>query len=217
MTTIALSPNQPIKLRPADEDHQYSLRVLDSLDGNLVVRVPPDLADAPVPDSVELAFGYRNQYWHGEARVEAVFDRWWFLAQPTEADCQAVQRRSFVRIAFDDALVAIPTNPLGEPMGEPRRAQLANLSAGGCLAHMPADLQPGDHLLLLLSLPNMPVSPVISGVVRRGEETDSGVWYGVRFESLGDREQEELARFVASYIQDKLREGVDVTQPEAGV
>ena len=86
-------------------------------------------------------------------------------------------------------------------------AELSNLSAGGCLAELPGNLESGDHLLILLSLPNMPVNPIISRVVRKGAPGEKGVCYGIRFESLDDNSQEELAHFVASYIKQKLREG----------
>jgi PilZ domain len=214
MSNITLPPNQPLKLRPKGEKAQYTLKVLDSAGEHLVVRTTPQLAAGPVPDTVELSFGYGNQFWRGTVHVEAVFERWWFLSQPRMAECRAEQRRSFVRIAFEDTMVVIPTNPLGEPIGAPRPAKVANLSAGGCLAHMPADLEPGDHVLMLLTLPEMPANPVIGGVVRRGDITDDGAWYGVRFESLDDTEREDVARFVAGYIKAKLREGIDVTQPE---
>ena len=214
MTTVALLPNQSIKLRLPDDPCQFSLKVLDTQGHTLVVRVPQALADLPDPDEVELSFGYRNYYWQGAAHVKATFDSWWFLEPPREDRCEAVQRRAFVRIAFQDTLVAIPTSPLGEPMGEPRRATISNLSAGGCLVQTNLELEAGDHLILLLALPGMPVNPVISAVVRRGPSSEQGIWYGIRFESLSDRSQEELAHFVTAYIKDRLREGVDVTQPE---
>lgn len=214
MTTVALLPNQPIKLRLPDDPVQFNLRVLDAQGHTLVVRVPESLAALDDPDEVELSFGYRNHYWQGAAQVKAVFDRWWFLAPPDEGRCQAVQRRSFVRVSFQDTLVAIPTSPLGEPLGDPATVTIANLSAGGCLVQMPIDLAVGDHILLVLALPGMPINPVFSAIVRKGASGDGGTWYGVRFESLDDRSQEELVHFVTGYIKERLREGLDVTQPE---
>lgn len=214
MTTVALLPNQPIKLRMRDERVQFNLRVLDTQGHTLVVRVPEALAAMDDPDEVELSFGYRNHYWQGAAQVKATYDRWWFLEPPDEDRCEATQRRSFVRISFQDTLVAIPTTPLGEPLGVPATVSIANLSGGGCLVQAPMALDVGDHLLLLLALPGMPVNPVFSAVVRKGQAGEGGAWYGVRFESLDDRSQEELVHFVTSYIKDRLREGLDVTQPE---
>jgi hypothetical protein len=214
MPTVNLLPNQQIKLRVPTLAHEYNMRVLDTQGETWVLRVPENVAETDEPGEVEVAFGYRNVYLRGPAHVKAAYERWWFLLPPDEADCRAYQRRSFVRIAFIDTLVAIPTNALGEPIADPVRADIQNLSAGGCLALLPSHLQTGDLLLILLALPGMPVNPIISRVVRKGERADGGTWFGIRFESLDDRSQEELAHFVASYIKQKLREGLDVTQPE---
>jgi hypothetical protein len=217
MTTVSLLPNQQIKLSIPGHPHEFNMRVLDTQGETVVLRVPEGLKDVGDPDEVELGFGYRSFYLRGPARVKAHYERWWFVLPPIETDCKATQRRDFVRVSFSDTLVAIPTNPLGEPVGSPVRAEVSDLSAGGCLALMPKGLATGDHLLILLALPGMPVNPIISRIVRTGEPGEGGVWYGVRFESLDDRSQEELAHFVAGYIKEKLREGVDVTRKEAGV
>lgn len=215
MPSVNLLPNQQIKLRVPELAHEFNLRVLDTQGDTWVLRVPEAVSELVDPDEVEVAFGHRNVYLRGPSRVKAAYERWWFLLPPDEADCRAYQRRSFVRIAFIDTLVAIPTNALGEPIAEPVRADIQNLSAGGCLALLPGHLETGDHLLIVLALPGMPVNPIISRVVRKGEKDEGGTWFGIRFESLDDRSQEELAHFVASYIKQKLREGLDVTQPEA--
>ena len=72
----------------------------------------------------------------------------------------------------------------------------------------------GDHVLIVLSLPGMPINPIISRVVRRDQPTEQGTGYGLRFESIDERYQDEIAHFIAGYIQAKLADGVDVTQLE---
>jgi c-di-GMP-binding flagellar brake protein YcgR len=68
--------------------------------------------------------------------------------------------------------------------------------------------------LIVLAIPNMPVTPIISRVVRRDATTEEGTWYGLRFETIEERYQEEIAHFIAGYIQTKLADGVDVTRLE---
>jgi hypothetical protein len=53
---------------------------------------------------------------------------------------------------------------------------------------------------------------VISRIMRV-QPTESGFIYGVRFESLSQAYQEQLASFIAGEIQRNLELGVDITQP----
>ena len=211
MSTVALLPNQQIKLKLPGEALEYTVKVMDAYGETAVLRVPEALVDLTELDEVELEFGYRNFYYQGPGRVKALYDHWWFLEPPLVERCRTLQRRAFVRIAFEDTMVAIRTSPLGEPIADPCPARLSNLSAGGCLARLPQDLEVGDHLLLVVTLPGLPVNPIISRVMRRDASGEGGTWYGIRFESADDRYQEELVHFVTTHIQEKLREGVDVT------
>ncbi|MFN3430419.1 MAG: PilZ domain-containing protein [Candidatus Sericytochromatia bacterium] len=214
MSTVTLLPNQHIKLKRPGEGIEYTVRVMDTRGGTFVVRVPDALVDNTYLESVDLYFGYRNYYFQGPARVRAMYDAWWFIEAPPVEACRTIQRRQFVRVHFQDTLIAIRTNPLGEPISDPIQAAVTNLSAGGCLVRMDLDMKVGDHVLLVLSLPGMPINPIISRVVRRDQTTEQGTGYGLRFESIDERYQDEIAHFIAGYIQAKLADGVDVTQLE---
>jgi hypothetical protein len=213
MTAVTLLPNQQIKLTRPGADREDTVRVMDSHGTTIVLRVPEDLIDHE-PDEVELYFGYRSFYYRGSVQVKAHYDTWWFIEAPTLETCRTIQRRQHVRVSFSDIMVAIQTNAMGEPVSEARQAKVSNLSAGGCLARIALDLQIGDHVLIVLAIPNMPVTPIISRVVRRDATTEEGTWYGLRFETIEERYQEEIAHFIAGYIQTKLADGVDVTRLE---
>ena len=213
MSRVTLLPNQQIKLKRSGEDQQHVVRVMDSHGPTIVLRVPDALL-GDEPDAVELYFGYRSFYYQGITQVKAHYDLWWFIEAPTIEACRTIQRRQYVRVNFSDIMMAIQTNVLGEPISDPQQAKVSNLSAGGCLARMPLDMEVGDHVLFVLSIPNMPVTPIISRVMRRDATTEEGTWYGLRFESIEERYQDEIAQFIAGYIQSRLADGVDVTRLE---
>jgi hypothetical protein len=214
MSVAKLLPNQYVKLRIPGGESEYTVRVMDVHGPTAVVRVPDALIDRDDIEDVELYFGHGGYYLQGPAHVKALYDVWWFLEPPIIERCQTIQRRQFVRVMFPDLTIAIHTNALGEPVSEAAQAKLSNLSAGGCLARMPFDLQVGDHVMIVAAFAGLPVNPLISRVVRRDATTDEGTWYGIRFESIDDRFQEELVHFIAGYIQQKLSQGEDVTRLE---
>lgn len=211
MTAVTLLPNQQLKLQHSGEEREYTARVMDSHGTTIVLRVPEALIDDE-PDVVDLFFGYRSFYYRGPAKVKAHYDTWWFIEAPTIEACRTIQRRQHVRVTFSDIMIGIQTNAMGEPISDPHQAKVSNLSAGGCLARIALDMQIGDHVLIVLSIPDMPVTPIISRVVRRDATTEDGTWYGLRFESIEERYQDEMAHFIAGYIQTRLADGVDVTR-----
>jgi c-di-GMP-binding flagellar brake protein YcgR len=205
-------PNQYIKLRVPEGELEYNVRVMDTQGPTAVIRVPDELVDRDDITRVEITFGHRSFFMTGPARVRALYDVWWFLEPPAIDECETIQRRQWVRVAYQDHLVAIHTTALGEPVSEAVQARMVNMSAGGCLLQLPFDLQVGDHVLVVAAFAGLPVNPILSRVMRRDATSENGTWYGIRFETIDDRYQEELAHFIASYIQQKLADGEDVTR-----
>lgn len=205
-------PPQTVRLRLDDAGREFSAKVTDMDDEALIVRVGDAQRESAPDGPVTIMYTANHYYWRASVSVLATFNGWWFLARPTEEASERVQRRTFVRIGFEGSVVAMPVTPMGEPSGDLTTLHLTNLSADGCLAHGQSSFGLGNYLLVFLSVPDMPTTSVISRVVRE-QKTDTGHLYGIRFESLSEGHQEQLAQFIASEIQRNLELGIDITQP----
>lgn len=211
MPLMDLSP-QTVKLRLDEGGREFSAKVTDQDEESLIVRVgDAHREDAPA-GPIMLMYTANHYYWRASVPVLATFNSWWFLGRPSEETSERVQRRTFVRIGFEGSVVAMPVTPMGEPSGELSTLHLTNLSADGCLAVGKDAFGLGSYLLVFLSVPDMPTTSVISRVVRQ-QPAEGGYLYGIRFESLSQSHQEQLAQFIASEIQRHLELGLDITQP----
>ena len=210
MPLMDLQP-QTVKLRLDDAGREFSAKIMDQDEESLVVRVGDEWRDRAPDGPVTLMFTANHYYWRAHVPVQATFNGWWFLERPSEEACERVQRRTFVRISFEGSVVAMPVTPMGEPAGDLTTLHLTNLSADGCLAHGKDAFGLGDYLLIFLSVPDLPTTSVISRIMR-AQQTDDGHLYGIRFESLSQAYQEQVAQYIASEIQRNLELGVDITQ-----
>lgn len=192
-----------------DRGAEHRVSVLDVDADTILVRVPPRLVVDEGPSRVTLAFGHHNMYWQVPTMVLAMYGAWWFLERPDEAACTKIQRRAFVRIAFE-------TRVLVAPQGRDEAVALTtlNMSANGALAQGPDDLgAPGSRMTALIELPGQPTVSTSSQVVR--VERNGVVRYGIHFFGMAQPMQEQLAQFVATQIQQSLKSGRDITLPRS--
>lgn len=213
MAKISIPASQVVKLKLAEHGPELPARVLSQDDEAIVVELLEDV-EGFAPGTAQMAFVANQFFMRGPVNLLGAHRRWWFVERPEEELCEQVQRRTFDRIFFDGSAVVMPVTATGEPDGELTTLTLTNLSADGCLGYCEADLTVGDHLLIFLTIPDLPTTSVISRVVRvRKEET--GGWYGVRFDGITSAFQEDIATFVRDQIAYNLAQGRDITQPIA--
>jgi c-di-GMP-binding flagellar brake protein YcgR len=213
VSVLEIPAQQTVKLRLEDGGREHTAQVMDTDEEALVVRVGAELRGQQPDGPVSLMFTANQFYWRAPVTVQAVYNGWWFLDRPTEAGSERVQRRTFVRILFEGSAVAMPVTPMGEPAGDLTTLHLTNLSADGCLAHSQTSFGLGDYVLVFLSIPELPTTSVISRIMRVQKLPSGDHLYGVRFESLSQTYQEQVAQFIAAEIQRHLELGMDITQP----
>lgn len=194
-----------------DERTQYVVSVLDVDAETILVRVPPRLALDDGPSRATLAFGHQNLYWEVPTTLMATYGPWWFLERPEEEECRRIQRRAFVRIAFETRLlVARPGSDEAVPL------TTYNVSANGALASSKVDLgAPGTRLKAVLELPGYGQVSTAGQIVR--VERNGSSRYGIHFLGMAVPVQEQVAQFVALQIQQSLQRGRDITLPREGV
>lgn len=213
MAKISISASQVVKLRLQENGPEVPARVLSENAEAVVVELLQPV-EGFTPGTASMAFVSNQFFMRAPVNLLGAFQGWWFIERPEEEVCEQAQRRTFDRIFFDGAAVVMPVTATGEPDGDLTTLTLTNLSADGCYGFCEADLTVGDHLLIFLTIPDLPTTSVISRVVRvRKEET--GGWYGVRFEGISGTFQEDVASFVRDQIALNLAQGRDITQPVA--
>lgn len=209
MARIDIALHQVIKLRLTPEGPVHPARVLAQDAESWLLEVE-GLAVSAGPVTID--FVAQSFFLRATVPVEGALRGWWIVERPDEAACVPVQRRNFPRIFFDAAAVVLPLGPAGEPDGELTTLQIANLSADGCFAFTDADMQPGDTLVVYLTLGQLPTTPVTARVVRARRE-EVGGWYGLRFETLPPGYQEQLAQLIEDEIASHKAQGRDITSP----
>jgi c-di-GMP-binding flagellar brake protein YcgR len=216
MAKIDLPLFQLLEFQLEGAETIYEARALDVRENAFLLRVPDDLCELE-PERLTLSFGHQGYNWQVPARIQAVYESWWFIERPDLADCRRLQRRAFVRIAFDTTLLGIPIGQNGQQAGAPVPMALKDLSANGCLADSDYTIgNPGDRLLLLLSLPGVPTLTVTGELARKDPRPDGSARYGIHFPNLQEAGQEQIAKFVAKEIRNNLEEGQDITKGETG-
>lgn len=213
MSQLEIVPHQTVKLRLGEGDREHGAQVVDVDDESVVVRVGQELRGTEPAGPVSVMFTANQFYWRASVEVQAVFNGWWFLGRPREESSERIQRRTFVRILHEASAVAMPVTPMGEPAGDLTTIHLTNLSADGCLAQGKDAFGLGDYILVFLSVGEMPTTSVICRIMRAQKLENGQYVYGIRFESLSQTYQEQLAQFIAGEIQRNLEQGVDITQP----
>ncbi|HEX2094333.1 MAG TPA: PilZ domain-containing protein [Longimicrobiaceae bacterium] len=126
-------------------------------------------------------------------------------AADTDRDPESprVERRRYRRV---DVEIAAPVERTGI-QGLARFTTLTlNLSEGGVMMRVPAQLAIGEELRLVLHLPSAATPPCTARVVRSEwfppEEGKSGAWAAAEFVDLSEAGRAEIAAFVASRLQD---------------
>ncbi len=110
-----------------------------------------------------------------------------------------MQRREYVRIEVSIVPECVRLLvPEGEP--EPLSARILDLSAGGARLRLGKPLRVGDRLEIAFTVPGCPGPIATRAEVRRCwpiEHADPPRWdAGCRFEGLGQRETDQLVRFI---------------------
>ena len=211
MKRLQINQLERIRLKLDGKPHEYPAQVLDLNPLTFVVRVPEMLASLEGPSAVRLLIGQKSYTWEADAEVLAHYEDWWFIRRPRDEDFVTTQQRQSVRILYKEDMIAIPVDARGLPTADPAEIKIRNLSASGCYGFMYKHLANGEHVMLILSLPNVPIISVIARVVRVQKKVEQGGWYGLLFETMTEAEKEKMARFIHAQIQAKLKQGVDIT------
>jgi c-di-GMP-binding flagellar brake protein YcgR len=215
MKRVHIDQLQHIRLKLNGRPHEFPAQILDMNPDSLVLRVPDVLARMEEPSQIRIMIGQKSYYWEADTEVTATYEDWWFVKRPREDAFETSQRRDSVRIVYKDDMIAIPSDARGMPTANPMELKVRNLSATGCYGFLGGQYNTGDHFMVLLSLPDLPLLSVMSRVMRVQKRVELGGWYGLLFQTLNEEEQEKLARFIHAHIQFKLKQGVDVTLGES--
>jgi c-di-GMP-binding flagellar brake protein YcgR len=211
---VQIDQLQHIRLKLDDKPHEYPAQVLDMNPESFVLRVPEMLARLEGPSRIRLMIGQKSYFWEADTEVTATYEDWWFVKRPADNAYETSQRRDSVRIVYKHEIIVIPSDARGLPIGNPVEMKVRNLSATGCYGFMGAQFNTGDHFMVILSLPDMPIISTLSRVMRVQKRVDLGGWYGLVFQNITPDEQERVARFIHSLIQANLKQGVDITLGE---
>jgi c-di-GMP-binding flagellar brake protein YcgR len=212
---VHLDQLQHIRVKLDGKNAEYPAQILDMNPDSLVLRVPETLASLEEPSKIRLMIGLKSYFWEADTEVTATYEDWWFVRRPKDSEYETSQRRDSVRIVFQGDMIAIPSDARGMPTSNPIEIKLRNLSATGCYGFMgDSHFNSGDHFMVILSLPDMPIISVLSRIMRVQKRVELGGWYGLVFQTLSTEEQEKLARFIHNQIQFKLKQGVDITLTE---
>jgi hypothetical protein len=206
-----LALHQAVTLR-LDVDRTLGAKLVDMDDSAIALKLDGPW-EGPLPTGpVTFLFTASQFCWQAPVTVSGAFHGWWFVTRPAASDCERIQRRSFVRIAFEASAVAVPMTPAGEPTGELLALGLTNLSADGCMALCDEALLLDDQLSIYLSLPELPTTHVVGRIVRK-HRREADWEYGIRFEGLTDQYQAQLTAFIQAEIAQHEALGLDITQP----
>jgi hypothetical protein len=206
-----LALHQAVTLK-LDAERAFGARLVDMDDSAIALKLDAPW-DGPLPaGALWLQFTANQFYWQAPVTVLGSFNGWWFVSRPDASASQRIQRRSYVRIAFEASAVAVPMTPAGEPTGDLLALGLTNLSADGCMAVCEDALLLDDRLSIYLSLPELPTTHVVGRVVRK-HRRESDWEYGIRFEGLTDLYQAQVTAFIQAEIAQHEALGLDITQP----
>jgi hypothetical protein len=121
-------------------------------------------------------------------------------ARPVDRRPRTAERRHFYRVGVDL-----------EAYGDGWEARVVDLSGGGCRLHVTPDPdtpEVGQRFDLRVLLPTLEPALELSGrVVRSEPAVGGGLWLGVEFVGLAQREQDELVRYVFHRQRELLRWG----------
>lgn len=210
MNDYQLPMHTRLKLVVPGSEREYAVELRERFDDTLLMRVPAELANATPGDEVVLKFGHEKFFWNVNVHLTGYHSIWWFIEQPEPSRWMRLQRRQFVRIEYEEPVIAIPDLTDISLGLAPLHLRMTDVSASGCAI---VSDEPVEHKRITFVL-RLPEGQVLSvpAIFAWGEAREDGTHaYGFDFIHQAPATRDDLAHWVALRIQKGLSTGVDIT------